>query len=84
MERQVANRDLDFGREQKFRLVHYRDMMEVYVKDWLTRLARVKNTGHIGVLAGDDPHSIRDVRIWCSANESERPTPTHVENTQFT
>ena len=73
--RQSANRDLDFGREQKFRIVHYRDMMEVYVNDWLTSLARVKNTGHLGVLTGDDPHSIRDVRIWRSANESERPTP---------
>jgi hypothetical protein len=48
-------------------------MMEVYVNDSVTLLARVKNTGHIGVLTGDDPNSIRDLRIWRSANESEAP-----------
>jgi len=71
--RQSANRDLDFGREQKFRIVLNRDMMEVYVNDYLTLIGRVKNTGHIGVLTGDDPNSIRDLRIWRSANESEAP-----------
>ena len=71
--RQSVNRDMDFGREQKFRIVLNRDMMEVYVNDSVTLLARVKNTGHIGVLTGDDPNSIRDLRIWRSANESEAP-----------
>jgi len=73
--RQSVNRDMDFGREQKFRIVLNRDMMEVYVNDSVTLLARVKNTGHIGVLTGDDPNSIRDLRIWRSANESEAPKP---------
>ncbi|MEI6785349.1 MAG: LamG-like jellyroll fold domain-containing protein, partial [Verrucomicrobiota bacterium] len=69
--RQSANRDLDFGRDQKFRILLHRDMMEVYVNDYLTILVRVRNTGRLGLLAGDDPNSIRDIRIWRSANEGE-------------
>ena len=71
--RQSVNRDLDFGREQKFRIVLNRDRMEVYVNDSVTLLARVKNTGHIGVITRDDSNSIRDLRVWRSANESEAP-----------
>ncbi len=71
--RQSANRDVDFGRDQKFRILLNRDMMEVYVNDYLTIMARVRNTGRLGLLVGDDPNGIREVRIWRSANESEAP-----------
>lgn len=73
--RQSANRDLDFGRDQKFRILLNRDMMEVHVNDYLTIMARVTNTGRLGLLSGDDPGGIRDVRIWRSANEGEAPKP---------
>ena len=56
--RQTANRDLDFGREQRFRVLLNRDMMEVYVNDYLTILARVRNTGRLGLLTGEDSRAI--------------------------
>ena len=73
--RQTANRDLEFGRQQKFRIVLNRDMTEVYVNDYLTVLARIRNTGHIGLLTEDDTNALEDLRIWRSANEGERPKP---------
>ncbi len=73
--RQRANRDVDLGREQRFRIVLNRDMMEVYVNDYLTILARVRNTGHLGVLTGDDADGGENIQMWRSANESEAPKP---------
>jgi hypothetical protein len=73
--RQRADRDLDFGPDQRFRIVLNRDMMEVYVNDYLTILARVRNTGRLGLLVGDDSNSIDDVRIWRSARPGEAPGP---------
>jgi hypothetical protein len=71
--RQTAQRDLDFGTRQRFRVLLNRDLMEVYVNDYLTLLARVKNTGRLGLLTGTAPGGIDDIRIWRSANASERP-----------
>jgi hypothetical protein len=71
--RQKANRDLDFSRTQHFRVLLNRDMMEVYVNDYLTLLVRVNNTGRLGLLTGGDPGAIRNLRIWRSASETERP-----------
>jgi hypothetical protein len=65
--RQRADRDLDFGSDQRFRIVINRDMMEVYVNDYLTVQARVRNTGRFGWLSGD-AHSIEQVRVWLSAH----------------
>ncbi len=64
--RQRIDRDIDFGREQRFRIVLNRDMMEVYVNDYLTILARVRNTGHLGLLTGDDACKFETIQIWCS------------------
>ena len=71
--RQKASRDLDFGRVQIVRVLLNRDMMEVYVNDYLTLLVRVNNTGRLGLLTGGDAGSIRNLRLWRSANEAERP-----------
>ena len=73
--RQTANRDLDFGPRQRFRVLLNRDMMEVYVNDYLTVLGRVKNTGRLGLLTGKGPGEIEDLRIWRSANENQHPKP---------
>ena len=74
--RQRVNRDIDFGHEQEFRIVLNRDMMEVYVNDYLTILARVRNTGHLGLLAGDDASGIEHFQMWRSAAEDEVPQVT--------
>ena len=71
--RQTASRDVDFGREQRFRILLNRDMLEVYVNDYLTILARVNNTGRFGLLGGEDPRGIESTHFWRSANESDRP-----------
>jgi hypothetical protein len=71
--RQTAKRDLDLGTRQRFRVLLNRDMMEVYVNDYLTILARVNNTGRFGLITGTAPDGIDDIRIWRSANASERP-----------
>lgn len=71
--RQKIGRDLDFGRVQTFRAVLNRDMMEVYVNDYLTLQVRVNNTGRLGLLTGGDPGAIRNLRLWRSANQAERP-----------
>lgn len=71
--RQKAKRDLDFGRTQRFRVLLNRDMMEVYVNDYLTLLVRVNHTGRLGLVTGGKPGAIRNLRIWRSANETERP-----------
>ena len=73
--RQRASRDLDFGRDQRFRVLLNRDMMEVYVNEYLTILARVKNTGRLGLLTGEEPRVIDNVRVWRSATENEAPQP---------
>ncbi len=74
--RQRANRDIDFGREQRFRIVLNRDMMEVYVNDYLTILARVRNTGHLGWLTGEGAGGMQNVRMWRSATATESPKTT--------
>ena len=50
--RQTSRRDLDLGPLLKFRLVLKRDMMELYVNDWLMNLNRVSCNGRIGFLGG--------------------------------
>ena len=64
--RQTANRDLDLGTRQHFRILLNRDMMEVYVNDYLTILARVKNTGRFGLLTGTAPGGIENLQVWRS------------------
>ena len=64
---------MDFGREQRFRILLNRDMLEVYVNDYLTILARVNNTGRFGLLSGEDPRGIESTHFCEIANESERP-----------
>ena len=71
--RRAANREMDFGREQRFRVLINRDMMEVYTNDYLTLQVRVNNTGRLGMLTGSDPGAINNLQIWRSANETERP-----------
>jgi hypothetical protein len=73
--RQTANRDLDLGTRQRFRVLLNRDMMEVYVNDFLTILARVRNTGRLGLLTGTAPGGIEDIRIWRSANANDTGKP---------
>jgi hypothetical protein len=50
-------------------------MMEVYVNDFLTILARVRNTGRLGLLTGTAPGGIEDIRIWRSANANDTGKP---------
>jgi hypothetical protein len=64
--RQTANRDLDLGTRQHFRILLNRDMMEVYVNDYLTILARVRNTGRFGLLTGTAPDGIENLQVWRS------------------
>jgi hypothetical protein len=71
--RHTANRDLDLGALQHFRILLNRDLMEVYVNGYLTILTRVKNTGRLGLLTGSAPGAIENLQIWRSANASERP-----------
>lgn len=71
--RQKIGRDLDFGRVQTFRALLNRDLMEVYVNDYLTLQVRVNNTGRLGLLTGGDPAAIRNLRLWRSANQVEQP-----------
>jgi len=73
--RQTANRDLDLGTRQRFRVLLNRDMMEVYVNDFLTILARVRNTGRLGLLTGIAAGGIEDIRIWRSANANDTGKP---------
>jgi hypothetical protein len=73
--RQRANRDLNLGPRQRFRILLHRDMLEVYVNDYLTVLTRVRNTGRLGLLTGKGPGEIENLRIWRSANENQRPKP---------
>ena len=61
------------GREQRFRVLFNRDMMEVYVDDYLTLQVRVNNTGRLGMLTGGDPGAISNFQIWRSDNGTERP-----------
>jgi predicted GH43/DUF377 family glycosyl hydrolase len=71
--RQTVRRDLNFGPSQRFRILLNRDLMEVYVNDYLTIQARVRNTGRLGWLTGEDPRGIESLQSWRSANENERP-----------
>ena len=73
--RQQADRDMEYGVQQRFRVVLNRDMMEVYVNDYLTLLARIRNTGRLGLLIGDDLESFENVRLWRSAQQGEAPSP---------
>ena len=43
------------------------------MNDYLTLQVRVNNTGRLGLLTGGDPAAIRNLRLWRSANEAERP-----------
>jgi hypothetical protein len=69
--RQAADRGIDFGSHQRFRAVLNRDMLEVYVNDYLTITARVRNTGRLGLLVGEDPKGIDQIHIWRSASPNE-------------
>jgi hypothetical protein len=64
--RQTSRRDLDLGPLLKFRLVLKRDMMELYVNDWLMNLNRVSCNGRIGFLGADDGTSFKDIKVWQS------------------
>jgi len=69
--RQTADRCLDFGPRQAFRVLVNRDMLEVYVNDYLTILARVRNHGFLGLLSDAGPGSFEDLRMWRSVNDTE-------------
>lgn len=63
---QTSQRDLDPGPVLKFRLVMKRDMMELYVNDFLMNLKRMNCNGRIGVTGPDHAAAFRDVKVWQS------------------
>ncbi len=64
------DRSIHYGREQRIRVVMNRDMMEVYVNNYLTLMVRTRNVGRIGFVSSG---AFEEVHLWQNADTVERP-----------
>jgi hypothetical protein len=69
----MLTRDLDFGPEVKVRLLIKKDIIEIYVNDYLMNSKRMKCNGRIGVVGKADPAAVRDIKVWTEKRRGGPP-----------
>lgn len=60
----MLTRDLTFGPEVNVRLLMKKDIIEIYVNDYLMNSKRMKCNGRIGLVGKAEPGTIRQVKMW--------------------
>ena len=67
----LLTRDLDWGPEVKVRLLMKKDIIEIYVNEYLMNSKRMKCNGRIGVVGRADPAAARDIKVWTEKPRGE-------------
>ena len=60
----MLTRDLDWGPQVKGRLLMKKDIIEIYVDDYLMNSKRIRCNGRIGVVGKACPAAVSDINVW--------------------